>query len=223
MSGDGAKNYPRVTGDGRWILFIQSAWPAPSWNIYPPTRVMRAPIEGGIAQEIYASPGVAWPQCSISAGCVVWDQRGDKWIVSELDPMRGKGAELATFPMSEVGGSAYILPGGTELAYIVEHQPRNHIRIVSFQGKPTQDILVERATDLENLDPTSDGAGWLSVNHTGEHDELLYITRDGKSHMLWAPERMRVIAAIPSRDSKHLAIHTETTSGNAWLMTGLQK
>jgi eukaryotic-like serine/threonine-protein kinase len=34
VSGEGEKNFAHVTGDGRWILFIQSASPAPSWTLY---------------------------------------------------------------------------------------------------------------------------------------------------------------------------------------------
>ena len=220
VSGDGDKTYARVTGDGRWILFIQSAYPAPQFGPTPPTRVMRAPIEGGIAEEIYVSDGIAAPQCSLSNGCIVYDLRGDKAIISSLDPIRGKGAELATVPAS-VG--AYISPDGTELSYIVERAPRNHIRTISFEGRPPKDIIVRAASALENLHPLPDGSGWLSVNHTNWGTELMYITRDGTAHKLWAPDRTSVVAAIPSRDSKHLAIQTETTTGNAWMMTGLQK
>jgi hypothetical protein len=217
VSGEDDKNFARVTGDGRWMLFIQS--PFPSDFQRGPTRVMRAPIEGGTAEEIYASPGTAWPQCSLDRGCIVCDQRGDKTIISALDPIRGKGAELATIPRSESG---YILANGTEFGYIVEQdQPRNHIRILSFVGKPTRDIVVQGANDLENLDPLSDGSGWFSVNHTSHRTELLHITRDGKIHVLWAPDRTPVDSAMSSRDGKHLAIHTFTTTSNVWLMTGL--
>jgi hypothetical protein len=221
VSGDGEKNYARVTGDGRWILFIQSAFPAPFLGPMAPTRVMRAPIEGGIAEEIYTSEGIAWPQCSLSKECIVYDQRGDKAVISLLDPIQGKGVELMTLSSSNSG---YILPDGTEFAYIpLGNPPRNHIRIVPLRGGPSKDIIVRGANDLDNLDPLPDGRGWLSVNHTSERPELMYVTRDGSAHALWAPERTRVVAAIPSRDSKHLAIQTTTTTGNAWMMTGLQK
>ncbi len=89
--------------------------------------------------------------------------------------------------------------------------------------RPAKEIIVRAARALATTDPLPDGSGWLSVNHTSERSELMYITRDGSGHVLWAPERTSVIAAIPSRDAKHLAIHTTTRTGNAWLMTGLQK
>ena len=216
VTGEGEKDYARVTGDGRWMLFIQSALPFTVPE--KPTRVMRAPIEGGIAQEIYASPGIAWPQCSIAKGCIVYENRGDTGVISSLDPISGKGAELATIPTSYCG---YILPDGTEFAYIVyQDRPRNHIRIISFVGKAPKDIIVHGANDLENLDPLPDGSGWFSVNHTSERTELLHITRDGKSHVLWAPDRTPVDSAMSSRDGKHLAIHTFTTTSNVWMMTG---
>jgi hypothetical protein len=187
------------------------------------TRVTRAPIEGGIAEEIYASAGTAYPQCSLAKGCIVYEWRAgyDNAVISVLDPIRGKGATLATIPMT---WSGYILLDGTEFAYLVEQaRPHNHIRIISFEGKPATDIFVRGVGDLENLDPLPDGSGWLSVNHTAMGSELVQITRDGTSHVLWAPERMAVDSAMVSRDGKHLAIWTITTTGNVWLMTGAQK
>ena len=215
VTGDDDKGYPRVTGDGRWILFFQ--WPF-SQDSHGPTRVMRAPIEGGIAEEVYASPGQAVPQCSISKGCIVYEYRGDKGVISSLDPIRGKGAELVTVPTSESG---YISPDGTEFAYIVDQdQPRNHIRIISFVGRPPREITVAKAGALANLDWLPDGSGWISVNITEPYNQLLYVLRDGRSHVLWAPDRTSVSAGTPSRDGKHLAISTYTTAGNAWMMTG---
>jgi hypothetical protein len=68
-----------------------------------------------------------------------------------------------------------------------------------------------------------DGSGWLSVNNTPERSELLNISRDGKSRTLWTSEEVTLLAAIPSRDGKHLAIEATTTMGNVWMMTGFQK
>ena len=214
VANDNDKDYVRVTGDGRWLLFKESKSLAPPTEV---VRIMRAAIEGGLAEEIYASEGNPAAQCSISGGCIVYDHHGDKAIISSLDPSRGKGAALATVPIT---GSGYILPNGTEFAYIVEQdQPRNHIRVISFRGRRPEDIVVRGATFLDNLDPLPDGSGWLSVDHTPDRSELLFITRDGRSHVLWAPDRTTVDSAIPSRDGKHLAIETDTPGGNVWMMS----
>jgi hypothetical protein len=209
---------PRVTPDGQWILFTRARRSSPGWRL--DTRVMRAPIDGGMAQEIFASPGWAVPQCSISGGCILYDARGDTARVSALDPLMGKADDLATVPSSE---GAFISPDGAEFSYIVPQEPRNRIRTVSLRGGPHREVVVQGATSLENLDPLPDGSGWFSVNHTAEHTELLYIMRDGTSHMLWTPEQLSVDGAIPSRDLKHLAIETVTSSANAWLMTGFRR
>ena len=215
VSGDDNKDLARVSADGRWILFVQS--PFLSTGLLWPTRVMRAPIEGGIAEEVYASRGSLAPQCSIAKGCIIYERRGDKGVISSLDPMRGKGAELATVPVTTSG---YILPGGNEFAYIVDQdRPRNHIRIISLVGKPTRDITVTAASLLQNLDPLPDSSGWISVNVTEPYNQLLYIRRDGQSHVLWTPDHASVAAGIPSRDGKRLAIETYTSVGNVWMMT----
>jgi hypothetical protein len=124
---------------------------------------MRAPIEGGIPEEIYASEGIAWPQCSLSKGCIVYDQRGDKAIISPLDPIRGKGAELVALPSS---GGAYILPDGTEFACsVAQDSPRNHIRIISFDGKRSRDLIVKSATSWTTLTRCRTAADAISQSH----------------------------------------------------------
>ena len=219
VTGDGEKNFPRVTGDGRWMLFIQTPLLSqPSSLSHGPTRVMRAPIEGGMAEEIYASPGIAWPQCSIAKGCIVYDERGDTAVISVLDPIRGKGRELATVRTSS---GAFISPDGTEFAYILGGgRPSNQVRIVSLVGRPSRDITVSKASFLTNVDWLPDGSGWISVNITEPHNQLLYVLRDGRSDVLWAPDGSMASAGIPSRDGKHLAIETYATTGNVWMMTG---
>jgi hypothetical protein len=42
----------------------------------------------------------------------------------------------------------------------------------------------------------------------------MYITPEGTSHVLWVPDRTSVVAAIPSRDGKQLAIQAEANTGN---------
>jgi len=201
--------YPRVSGDGRWLLFRQTSSLATANEGW---RVMRAPVEGGLAEEVYAGDGDPWPQCSISGGCVVVDLYGGKTIISSLDPLKGKGAVLATLPPMEDG---YVMPSGTEFFYLAQG---NHIRIVSFRGMPPSDITVRDASVLANPHSLPDGSGWLSVNRGSDRAELLYITRDGRSRVLWAPDFPMVDVAIPSPDGRHLAIGTDMPGGSVWLM-----
>jgi len=222
VTGEGNKDLPRVTGDGRWILFVQSKVGSQGWtrgtSEWANTRVMRAPIDGGMAEEVYASAGSAVPQCSVSDGCIIADARGDRIVISRLDPIKGKGPELATIPNVE---TAYISPDGTEFAYVPEEGiPQNHIRIVSFVGKPTREIVVGKASFLYNLHWLPDGSGWFTGNITEPHNQLLFVARDGSSHVLWAPEHTAAWSALPSPDSKYVALWTLATTGNAWLLTG---
>ena len=210
VTGPNDKGFARVSSDGRWLLFRQLGSLA---NTADAWRVMRVPIEGGLAEEVYAGDGDPWPQCSISRGCIVVDLQGGKTIISSLDPLQGKGAVLATLPPMEDG---YILPSGSEFFYLAQG---NHIRIVSFRGMPPSDITVRDASFLANPHPLADGSGLLSVNRTSDRAELLYITRDGRSRVLWAPDFARVAVAVPSRDGRHLAIGTATPGGNVWLMS----
>jgi hypothetical protein len=99
---------------------------------------------------------------------------------------------------------------------IEKGRSRNHVGIISFAGKPPQDVIARDATFLNSIDRVPDGSGWLSMNATADRTELIYTTRDGRSRVLCAPEPMQVVSAIPSRNGRRLAINTITTTG-IWL------
>jgi DNA-binding winged helix-turn-helix (wHTH) protein len=212
VTGAGYKDLARLTPDGRWLLFLQ--WFEP-FQPAKKNHVMRVPVEGGLAVEIAESPGTAIPQCSVSGRCILYDARDSEATLYELDPMKGRGAALATIPRIWSGG--YISPDGLAFSYVaLDREPFNRIRTISFVGKSPREIVVRGAHNLYNLDPLPDGSGWLSSD---DQNGLMYIASDGQSRVLWSPTTPKVWAATPSRDSKHLAMQAVTYTTNAWLLT----
>jgi DNA-binding winged helix-turn-helix (wHTH) protein len=199
------QNIPRVTSDGRWVLFCDSR--------AEDRRIMRVPLTGG-TPELLAS-GSGGFECAAHGRCVRYRARDGITHLLALDPLQGEGAELGRIPETE--GST-ILPDGDAFAYIVpqDNGPRNRVRLISFRKKPNKDILVEHATALMGLDWLPSDSGFL----TTDDGNLLLVSPNGSSRVLWSPAPLRAWWALASPDEKHLAISVSSQQSNAWLLTG---
>jgi hypothetical protein len=211
--GPGDQVFGRVTSDGQWILYLDAGSPP------APMRIMRAPLTGGVSQPLFVVRQFTGCQCSPRGGCVVLDTEGAEMIVSAVDPVRGKGAELARVPASTM--AAAILPDGDGLAFVApgENGRRNRIRIIFFTGKPSRNVIVPQANWLASLDGLSNGLGFFSLDITANRHNLLFIRPDGTSEVLWSPAGLAGGWAIPAPDGKHVAINAEITQSNIWMIT----
>jgi DNA-binding winged helix-turn-helix (wHTH) protein/Tol biopolymer transport system component len=208
VTGPGNQILPRMSSDGEWVFFQEPAG-AQGW------RIMRVPLAGGRPEQVLATTGLALPRCAVHGRCVLFEQDGDRWIVSALDPLHGKGERLCSIPVNT--GAGDLSPDGNAMALIVEgSHPANRIRIYSLRGEPKNDVVVENASALLSLD--WGGAGFFSSNQTPQGRELLFIRLDGTSRVLWSQPGVPA-AAIPSPDGTHLAIAGWTRHSNAWMLT----
>ncbi len=211
--GPGDQVFARVTGDGQWMLYLDAVSPP------APMPIMRAPLTGGVSQPLFVVRQFAGLQCSSAGRCIVLDTEGADIIVSAVDPIRGKGAELARVPASTT--AAAILPDGDRLAFVApgESGRRNRIRIISFTGKPPRDVIVTQASRLDSLDALSSSLSFFSLDNTTTRHNLLFIRPDGTSKVLWSPPGLVGGWAIPAPNGKHVAINAELTQSNIWMMT----
>jgi DNA-binding winged helix-turn-helix (wHTH) protein/Tol biopolymer transport system component len=208
--GPGDQVLPRMSGEGRWVLFQEPVGAVGS-------RVMRVPLAGGRPEQVLATTKPAWPRCAVRGRCVLFEKDRDVWIISSLDPVRGKGERLCSIPFNIRGED--VSPDGNSVAVVVEDSgSMNRIRIYSLRGEQQKDVVVESATALGNLDWSGTGAGFFSVDHTPSGNELLFIRLDGTSHELWSHQEIPA-GAIPSPDGTHLAIAGWTRQSNAWMLT----
>jgi Tol biopolymer transport system component len=209
----GEQTTARVTSDGRWVLYIDDE---PEKRI----RIMRVPLDGGRPESLVTEPPGAevYCHCSFHGRCVLLERgtTSSPFTVFALDPIRGKQQELTQIHSGTTG--ANLTPDGEHIAYIVpeERGIQNRIRIVSFHGEPSHDIVVKDAVRLGNLDSFPTG-GFLSLETASPHHKLLFITAEGISNVLWTPEQLDAGFALASPDGKHLAIQAASHQSNVWL------
>jgi len=210
----GEQILPRVTSNGQWVLYTDE-------QPEKPTRIMRVPLIGGRPEPLVTYPPRTWGycHCAYHGRCVLVERTrapDSPVVVFALDPIRGKQQELTRLPSSPPGEG--LTSDGEHYAYIVPGDSgiQNRIRIVSFHGEPSRDIVVKNAVRLVVLDSFPTG-GFLSPDIASPRHTLLFITADGNASVLWRPEQVDVGAAIPSPDGKHLAIHAVTHQSNVWL------
>jgi len=69
--------------------------------------------------------------------------------------------------------------------------------------------------ELMNLACLPSGAGFFSVDGRN----LLFITPDGASRVLWSPVGLQPMWAEPAPDGRHLAINVGSGQTNVWMLT----
>jgi Tol biopolymer transport system component len=213
-SGSGYQFGPRISPDGRWLLY--------SWNDEKPgrskIRLMRMPLAGGSAAEILAGDDAFGLTCSHSAGgaCILIELRGKTWVSSLLDPINGRGRKVLETTMD--AGTPAISPDGKHIAFLLPGTPKNRIRIVDLHGATESEIRVLGAEDLETLDWSADGTAFFSGEVHPSGARLLHVQLNGASQVLWTQPARTELWGIPSPNGRHLATFKTKVSANVWIV-----
>lgn len=113
LSGPDRYDSPVVTSDGQWLLFRQSSHEDRTGSS---ARLMRMPMNGGSTTVVVK--GNFSYACAVQAPvCVLSELTNDKRVFSWLDPLKGRGRDLAqtsatsaTWTLSPDGKSIALLP-----------------------------------------------------------------------------------------------------------------
>lgn len=184
---------------------------------------MRAPVDGGPSQEMFVAGTWSNITCPISpsANCVLAEPTQDnkQLIVTALDPMKGRGPELARFPLDPNVKDWWIdiSPDGTRLALM--RTPSEPIQIVGLNGQRIQQIQIKGWSNVRAFNWAPDGKGLYVVAAVRGGRVVLYADFQGKAQVIWnntggSTETL----AIPSPDGRHLAISAWATKGNIWTL-----
>ncbi len=210
---------PQASPDGKWVLFREDH------EQRTKRTLMRVRMDGGTPEPVPNTGNVEEFRCGLQPGsrCVLRSTENDQFVFYELDPLRGKGQELARTGWSpSITGDWELSPDGRFVA-IPNHDPQNaKIRVISLAA--TEPDVAERVVTLEGIRHLNglvwagSGQEWYVVERTSLDRVLFYVDGDGHSWELLKSPNM--LWAVPSPDGREIAFPQETASSNVWLING---
>jgi Tol biopolymer transport system component/DNA-binding winged helix-turn-helix (wHTH) protein len=215
--------WPRLSGDGDWIIYAEVPQTTPA-----PLRVMRIPVSGGVPQFMGESAKGLDDHCSRAPAnlCVALDesQDGKQVMVKAFDPLTGMGKVLRTIekdPSAHFFGSD-LSPDGSTLAIARSGEAQIHIRVLSLIGGPDREITVKGWSNLPwmGLYWSADGKGFYAASLSPEPSALLYVDLNGNARVLWRNRAGIVCWGLPSPDGRYLAIEVGFSNRNVWMLEG---
>jgi Tol biopolymer transport system component len=205
---------PNISPDGRWLLYF--------WNDenpgHPRTRLMRMPLAGGAAQEVLAADNAHGLTCSSrpEGACILIETRGKLGINSLFDPVKGRGPKVLEITVES--GPPAISPDGRHIGFVLPGTPKTRIQMADLHGASESEVTVSGAEDLESLDWSSDGTGFFTADNRPETPRLLFVQRNGTSHVLWTQPAGTLIWGIPSPNGRYLATFKTDQNANVWIV-----
>ena len=227
---------PRMSPDGKWILYL--IWRrAASSSAAAAVELVRVPITGGPPQLVLTPSGSAIHslRCARSPAtlCAIAERTPDHkhLIFTAFDPMFGRGRELARFDTNPTPDAEYawdLSPDGTRIAILKRSEAIIHV--LSLGRQASQEIVGKGWSGLQSVDWAADGTSLFVSSVTEGGSALLRLDLKGNGQLLWAykgtvePGISAFIGgplapwAVPSPDGRHLAICGSSLNANIWLM-----
>jgi eukaryotic-like serine/threonine-protein kinase len=213
-----------LTPDGAWILYASRPKNKP--DSQPGNyRLMRVPVSGGIPElvqeeladqsgsdRIFACPREP-------ASCILAELKGKELVFYALDPMRGKGKELAR---SEIKIGFYgwdISPDGSELAVVSPLGP--FVRAIDLRTGLKRDVPVPAQWTLQSVGWSADGKALFATIWTPKAFLLGRVDLSGQTQVLKTGGLSQWLNGIAtSPDGRYLAFGAQTWDSNVWLLEG---
>ena len=189
---------------------------------------MRVPLKGGTPEPLPGTENVADFRCGLQPGsrCVLRSTENDQFVFYELDPLRGRGRELARTAWGPTRlGDWDISPDG-RFAALPNHDAQTAIiRVISLDASRADAaervVMISEMKNLFGLVWAANGEGWYAVEITPLGLVLFYVDAGG-AHSWELLRSSSVLWAVPSPDGSKIAFPQDAPSGNVYLVKGLQ-
>ena len=206
---------PKVTPDGRWILFRQGT------SKYG-NQLMRIPVGGSAQATPVPMDGLKGAEqgCGFSpeSRCVARSVEADQFVVRELDPLKGRGQVLARIPYGPYLIFDWSLsPDGTVIATPNHDSQSALIRLTPLDARMDERFLkLEGLRNLSAVSWSPDGKG-MFVTATGASGGIMLYT-DLKGHVSQLLESSKVTFVLPSPDGHRVAYPEHVTASTVQLL-----
>jgi len=218
----GAENYrrPIFSPAGDRLLYLASA----TVDYFDPTkRVMSKPVNEGTPFVLLT--GAYYYRCGSvpSAGCVVAELQGQQLVFSELDPVKGKGAEIQRV---DVHGGDWtvawsVSPDGNKIAIVDEWGRRGEVRILTLPDHAVGTLALRgwKWEAVASIAWSADGDHLFATAATGTSSVLISIDLRGNMEVLAEPKGGAWLSyPVPSPDGHHLAYMKRTFESNVVML-----
>jgi hypothetical protein len=185
-------------------------------------KLMRVPIDGGTPEQVSIGGPLDEFRCALGFGtrCILRISVRDQYrAFYDLDPIRGKGRELArTQWLPAAVGDWDVSPDGKYVAIPNHDQREARIRVIALEPRPHEpkehELVLAGLTDLNGLVWAADGEAWFVSVATSVGNRLLYVHRDGRFQSLGDIQGW----AVPSSDGRRVAFLDRIVATNAWMI-----
>jgi len=225
VTGHDYKDWPVVSPDGSWILYL--SW-APGSIATTPVRIMRVPTSGGPPQLVLEERGINCLSCARSPAtlCVFSEESPDRkqLIFSAFDPSQEpRRRELTRINLKQpVPDYSWDLSlDGSHLAFAQSDDREGRIQILPLASGEVREINVRGWHGLSNPVWAADSRGLFVSAAAGQGSKLLHVDSDGRSQVVWQQPFPGINwegRGIPSPDGRYLAVLAEAADGNVWLL-----
>ncbi|MBV8552632.1 MAG: serine/threonine-protein kinase [Acidobacteriaceae bacterium] len=212
----------QVSPDGKWVLYREDREQSTK------TRFMRVPMNGGTPEPLPRTENIVDFHCGLQPGsrCVLRATENDQFVFYELDPLRGRGRELARTGWSPERLGDWDISPDSRLAAIPNHDPQTAtIRVISLDATRAEAaervVTVNGMKDLDSLVWAANGEGWYAVEKTPLGLVMFYVD-DGGAHSWELLRSSIVLYAVPSPDGRRIAFPQDKPWSNVYLVKGLR-
>jgi eukaryotic-like serine/threonine-protein kinase len=225
VAGPQAASVPRLSADGALIIY-QETLKTPA-EAFPPIRLMRIPVAGGVPQFVLETRNYVDHQCARAPAslCVIAESSQDdkQLTLTAFDPLKGRGKVLRTIEADRVFTGAQVSPDGSTVAISREGEAEIHIRLLALSAGSDREITVKGWPYVGGVDWSADGKGFYCGSVSSQAATLLYVDLGGNASVLWQYKGVGLdstISGVASPDGNHLAITGELTNRNVWMVEG---
>ncbi len=212
----GAENYfhPILSAQGT-LLYTARASPDHHDPKDTTIRLMSMPEQGGARTTLMIGGyffSDYWYECGSlpSSSCVLSELKDGHLIFFHLDPLKGKGEEVASIDGYQSPESRWDLsPDGARIAIVdLEIEGKGEIRIVNLPDRRVTVLSVRnwKWDEAQRISWAADGKGWFVYAMSAHSpDALVSIDANGNLKVLQEIPAGNIMSIVPSPDGKRLA------------------
>ena len=152
--------------------------------------------------------------------CLISEPTDDhkELVISVLDALKGRGAEVARFGLDPNQGDWWtdLSPNGSQIAFL--RGPAGPLSVFSLRDHSTREIPLKPLSNIRTLNWSSNNDGLFVSDCAQGNTRLLYLNLRGESSVLEERSGGQGTGVVQSPDGRHLAISVWTLSGNMWML-----